>query len=112
MLSVNNLYGGEPASKYYPLKPGLTWTYNVTSEKTPTARSVITNLPAKEINGVNVTPRKWDIGGVGKYYLMATDSMGIYRYGEQKDENAEPVHHQTQGLFSQGSGQLPAPPGI
>ncbi|MFI5354228.1 MAG: hypothetical protein ACHQX0_01330 [Desulfobaccales bacterium] len=91
LLPVNNLYGSEPASKYYPLKPGLTWTYMVTSEKTDNGKIVITNLPAKEINGVSVTPRKWDMGGVVRYHLMAMDSMGIYRYGEQQDENAEPV---------------------
>ncbi len=91
LLPLNNLYGSEPASKYYPLKPGLTWTYKVTSEKIANGKIVITNLPAKEIHGVTVTPRKWDMGGMVNYSLMATDSMGIYRYGEQKDENAEPV---------------------
>ncbi len=91
LLSVNNLYGSEPATKYYPLKAGLTWTYMVTSEKIANGKIVITNLPAKEVSGVTVTPRKWDMGGMVKYSLMATDSMGIYRYGEQKDENAEPV---------------------
>ena len=91
LLPVNNLYGSEPASKYYPLKPELTWTYKVTSEKIANGKIVITNLPAKEINGVSVTPRKWDMDGLVRYHLMATDSMGIYRYGEQQDENAEPV---------------------
>ena len=53
---------------------------------------MITNLPAKEMSGVTVTPRKWEMGGGELVFeLMATDSMGIYRYGEQKDENAEPV---------------------
>jgi hypothetical protein len=31
------------------------------------------------------------MGGGSKFSLMATDNMGIYRYGEQKDENSEPV---------------------
>lgn len=91
LLSANNLYGGEPASKYYPLKPDLTWTYKVISDKSQDHKIVVTNLPAKEVNGVTVTPRKWDMGGASKYYLMATDNMGIYRYGEQPDEKAEPV---------------------
>ena len=91
LLPVNDLYGSELASRYYPLKPGLTWTYNVSSEKSGDAKIVITNLPAKEIKGVSVTPRKWELGGVSKYHLMAMDSMGIYRYGEQKDDLAEPV---------------------
>jgi len=91
LLSVNNLYGSEPVGKYYPLKPGLTWTYNVTSEKITNAKIVITNLPAREINGVTVTPRQWDMGGTSKYSLMAVDSYGIYRYGEQASENAQPV---------------------
>ncbi len=91
LLPVNNLYGSEPVSRYYPLKPELTWTYKVTSEKITNGQIVITNLPAREINGVTVTPRKWDAGGLVRYHLMATDNMGIYRYGEQQDENAEPV---------------------
>jgi hypothetical protein len=91
LLSANQLYGGEPASKYYPLKPDLTWTYKVSSDKGPDHKIVVTNLPAKEVNGVTVTPRKWDTGGMVKYYLMAADNMGIYRYGEQQDEKAEPV---------------------
>jgi uncharacterized protein DUF3108 len=91
LLPLNNLYGSEPASRYYPLKPGLTWTYTVTSEKINNGKIVITNLPAKEMGGVTVTPRKWDMGGVVRYHLMAMDSMGIYRYGEQQDENAAPV---------------------
>jgi len=90
-LSVNNLYGSELTDKYYPLKPGLTWTYKVTSEKITNAKIVITNLPAREIKGVTVTPRKWDMGGMSKYSLMAADNMGIYRYGEQQSENAEPI---------------------
>lgn len=91
LLLVNNLYGSEPASRYYPLKAGLTWTYTVTSEKIDNGKIVITNLPSKEMGGVTVTPRKWDMGGAVRYHLMAMDSMGIYRYGEQQDENAEPV---------------------
>jgi hypothetical protein len=91
LLPAKNLYGGEPPSKYYPLKPGLTWTYKVISDKGQDRKIVVTNLPAKEVNGVTVTPRKWDMGGMVKFYLMATDSLGIYRYGEQKDENAAPV---------------------
>lgn len=91
LLPATDLYGSEAASSYYPLKPGLTWTYNVTSDKGPGGKIVITNLPAKEVKGVTVTPRKWEIGGVTKYHLMAADIMGIYRYGEQQDEKAEPV---------------------
>jgi hypothetical protein len=91
LLTANNLYGGEPPGKYYPLKVDLTWTYKVISDKGQDRKIVVTNLPAKEVNGVTVTPRKWDMGGMVKLYLMATDSMGIYRYGEQKDEKADPV---------------------
>jgi hypothetical protein len=91
LLPVNYLYGGELTDKYYPLKPELTWTYNVSSEKITNAKIVITNLPAREIEGVTVTPRKWDRGGMVNYHLMASDSMGIYRYGVQQDEKTEPV---------------------
>ncbi len=91
LLQATNLYGSEPAGKYYPLKPGLTWTYNVISDKTENRKIVVTNLPAKEMSGITVTPRKWDKGGMVSYSLMATDNMGIYRYGEQKSEDAEPT---------------------
>jgi len=91
LLGAGNLYAAEPAARYYPLKPKLTWTYKVTSEKITNGKIVITNLPAKEIKGVTVTPRKWEMGGQSKFTLMAVDSMGIYRYGEQPSETAEPV---------------------
>jgi hypothetical protein len=90
-LAAGPLHGAEPAARYYPLKPGCTWTYKVSSNQGADRQIVITNLPSREMGGVTVTPRKWDMGGMVKYYFMTADSMGIYRYGEAQDEKAEPV---------------------
>ncbi len=91
LLQATNLYGSEPAGKYFPLKPGLTWTYNVILDKSENRKIVVTNLAAKEMGGITVIPRKWDMGGMVKYFLMAADNMGVYRYGEQQSEDAEPI---------------------
>ena len=91
LLQAGNLYGSDDTVNYYPLKPGMTWTYSMLSDKSPTKTITVTNLPPREINGVTLTPTKWDIGGVIKYYLIATDNFGVYRYGESKSETGEPV---------------------
>jgi hypothetical protein len=91
LLPINNLYGSELTDKYFPRKPGMTWTYTLTSDKHPTGKIIVTNLPTKEINDLSVTPRKWESGGTAKYYLVATDDKGVYRYGEQKSESDPPI---------------------
>jgi hypothetical protein len=78
------------AEDYYPLKPGMTWEYSVVSSKAGTRKITIRNLPAREIKGKKMTPREWKMGNTAKYYLMARDDLGIYRYGELKSENGEP----------------------
>jgi hypothetical protein len=78
------------AEDYYPLKPGLTWEYTVESSKAGARKIVIRNLPTREINGKKMTPREWKMGGTAKYYLMARDDLGIYRYGELKSAKGEP----------------------
>lgn len=91
LLQASNLYGGEDTVKYYPLKQGMTWTYSALSEKSETKTIIVTNLPPREINGLTLTPRKWDTGGGIKYYLVGTDEYGTYRYGEQNSEQGEPI---------------------
>jgi hypothetical protein len=78
------------AEDYYPLKPGMTWEYSVVSSKAGTRKITIRNLPTREINGKQMTPREWKMGSTVKYYLMARDDLGIYRYGELKSEKGEP----------------------
>jgi hypothetical protein len=80
----------EPAAAYYPLKPGMTWEYAVVSSKAGARKIAIKNLPPREIDGKEVTPREWNMGGTVKYYLVARDDSGVYRYGELASENAEP----------------------
>jgi hypothetical protein len=69
----------------------MTWTYQVVSDQSATRNLVITNLPARTVNGLSLVPRKFESGGMTKYYLMGTDDRGVYRYGEQASETAEPV---------------------
>jgi len=82
---------GEPAEAYYPLKPGMTWEYSVISSQAGTGKLIITNLPERELDGKKLIPQEWKMGGHVKYYLIAQDSYGIYRYAEQKSPSAEPV---------------------
>ena len=37
-----------------------------------------------------MTPRKWELGGTTFIELMKKDETGIYRYAEQKGEQAPP----------------------
>jgi len=80
----------EPAAKYYPLKEGMTWVYNIVSGKPGTQKITITNLAPTEIKGQKVTPRKWELAGGVKYHLIAIDDSGVYRYAEQTAASAEP----------------------
>ena len=50
----------------------------------------MTNLPPREVKGTKVTLRKSEAGGPARYYLVGSDDKGIFRFGEQKSETAEP----------------------
>jgi len=76
---------------YYPLKPGLRWEYQVTSERGTAKTLVITNLPPRELQGRTVTPRKWDLGGAVFYQFMGQDEGGIFRFAEQTSEKGAPT---------------------
>lgn len=81
---------GETAEKYYPLKEGMTWVYGITSNKRGTQKITVTNMAPKEIQGKSVVPRKWDLGGGTRYYFIAKNAFGVYRYAEQKTATEEP----------------------
>jgi hypothetical protein len=76
---------------YYPLKEGLRWEYTVTSDKSGAKKLLVTNLASREVNNTKVTPRKFEVGGVSWYELMEKTGGGIYRYAEQKSEQAPPA---------------------
>lgn len=81
---------GETAENYYPLKEGMTWVYGVSSNKPGVQKITVTNLAPRELQGKTVNPRKWEVGGGVRYYFVARDDVGVYRYGEQKGEKGEP----------------------
>jgi hypothetical protein len=81
---------GEPAENYYPLKEGMTWVYQVFSNKPGAQKITITTLAPREIQGRTVTPRKWEVEGGVKYYFIAKDDAGVYRYAEQKGDAGAP----------------------
>jgi hypothetical protein len=81
---------GEPAESYYPLKEGTTWVYSVSSNKPGAPKITVTNLVPRELQGKSATPRKWEVGGGVKYYFVAKDDGGVYRYAEQKGDTGEP----------------------
>ena len=80
----------ELSESYFPLKEGMRWEYNVTSDQGGTKKLLITNLAPREVNDTKVTPRKWELGGTTFIELMKKDDSGIYRYAEQPGENAPP----------------------
>ena len=81
----------ELSESYFPLKEGMRWEYTVTSTQGQTQKLLITNLAPREVNGVKVTPRKWELGGTTFIELMKKDETGIYRYAEQAGEQAPPI---------------------
>ena len=90
LLAATNLGASELSDIYFPLKEGLTWTYQAGSDQHPNKKIVVTNMPTREVKGTKVTPRKSVVDGVAKYYLIGTDDQGVYRFGEQSSETAEP----------------------
>jgi len=80
----------ELSESYFPLKEGMRWEYNVTSDQGETKKLLITNLALREVQGTKVTPRKWELGGTTFIELMKLEDSGIYRYAEQPGENAPP----------------------
>jgi hypothetical protein len=82
--------GDELSESYYPLKEGLKWRYRVMSTQGDTMQLLITNLARREVQGAQVTPRKWEAGGRSFIELMEKNDNGIYRLGEQTGENAAP----------------------
>lgn len=83
-------WGDELNASYFPLKEGGRWEYNVISDQGAAKTLLITNLAPREVSGVKVTPRKWELGGSTFIELMKQDETGTYRYAEQKGEQAPP----------------------
>jgi hypothetical protein len=83
-------WGDELSESYFPLKEGRRWEYNVVSDQGATKKLLITNLAPREVSGVKVTPRKWELGGSTFTEFMKQDETGVYRYAEQKGESAPP----------------------
>lgn len=90
LLTPGRIWGDELNASYFPLKEGRRWEYNVISDQGATKKLVITNLAPREVSGTKVTPRKWELGGSTFIELMKKDETGIYRYAEQKGEQAPP----------------------
>ena len=81
----------ELSESYYPLKEGMRWEYTVTTDHSQPQKLIITNLAPRKVNGVEVTPRKWEIGGRAFIELMEKTDTGIYRFAEQSAENSPPT---------------------
>jgi len=90
LLTPGQSWGDELSESYFPLQEGRRWEYNVISDQGATKKLLITNLAAREVSGVKVTPRKWELGGSTFIELMKQDETGVYRYAEQKGEQAPP----------------------
>lgn len=90
LLTPGQGWGDELSASYFPLKEGMRWEYNVMSDQGATKKLLITNLAPREVSGAKVTPRKWELGGSTFIELMKQDETGVYRYAEQKGEQAPP----------------------
>jgi len=90
LFTPGHAWGDELNESYFPLKAGLRWEYNVISDQGATKKLLITNLVPREVSGAKVTPRKWELGGSTFIELMKQDETGVYRYAEQKGEQAPP----------------------
>jgi len=82
--------GDELSESYFPLKPDMRWEYRVMSAGGAPQKLIITNLAPRQVNGTEVTPRKWELGGNTFFQLMKKDDTGIYRYAEQAGDKAPP----------------------
>lgn len=82
--------GDELTESFFPLKEGMRWEYRVMSAEGAPQKLIITNLAPRKVNGTEVTPRKWELGGTTFFQLMKKDDTGIYRYAEQAGEKAPP----------------------
>jgi hypothetical protein len=82
--------GDELSESYFPLKEGMRWEYRVMSAGGAPQKLIITNLVPRQVNGTEVTPRKWELGGTTFFQLMKKDDSGIYRYAEQAGDKAPP----------------------
>jgi hypothetical protein len=91
LLLAGNVQGSELDESYYPLKEGLRWEYTVMSSQGGPKKLTITNLAPREVNGVKVTPRRWQVDGASFVEFMEKDNSGIYRYAEQGGEKQPPV---------------------
>jgi hypothetical protein len=91
LFTPGHSWGDELSESYFPLKEGSRWEYDVISSQGPTKKLLITNLAPREVSGAKVTPRKWELGGSIFIELMKQDETGVYRYAEQKGEQAPPT---------------------
>jgi hypothetical protein len=82
--------GDELSESFFPLKEGMRWEYQVMSAGGAPQKLIITNLAPRQVNGTEVTPRKWELGGTTFFELMKKDDTGIYRYAEQAGDKAPP----------------------
>jgi len=81
----------EASEAYFPLKEGMRWEYRVTAAGGAPQTLIITNLARRQVNGVEVTPRKWELGKTTFFQLMKKDDAGVYRYAEQAGDKAAPT---------------------
>lgn len=79
---------------YYPLKEGLTWTYQVTGSSTfgssEAQKIVVTNFASRDLKDKKVTPQKMDVNGQTSFSFIAEDENGILEYASQNSGAPEP----------------------
>jgi hypothetical protein len=81
------------SDSYYPLKEGITWTYQISMSRLGSAESqkiVVTNFASRDLKGKKVTPQKLDVNGQTSFSFYAEDESGIFEYASQGPGAPEP----------------------
>ena len=82
------------SDSYYPLKEGLTWTYQISMSRfgaTGSQNVVVTNFASRDLKGKKVIPQKLDINGQTSFSFYAEDESGIFEFASQDSGELEPV---------------------
>lgn len=82
------------SDSYYPLKEGITWTYQISAASmfgaAGSQKIVVTNFASRDLKGKKVTPQKMDVNGQTSFSFIAEDESGIFEYASQTSGAVEP----------------------
>jgi hypothetical protein len=93
LLTLAGCEGPPVENRYLPLGEGRTWRYKVTPRQMFDGDELlldVTNLKARDLNGRQVTPRRFELDGHPSIQFLGVDHRGVYRWAVQAPEDAPP----------------------